>query len=261
MMHLYTEIWRRRDLIDYMVDGQQRAAVFKSLLGGLWHVLVPLAQTGIYYFLVVVVFSGGQARASETFIAIMMGVLHYALLYNVAGFAQPAIYGNASLLLQIKMEPIVLIAAGFARSLRVWRVGLYIYFVFFFALGGTIGVRLLAYPFILALFVLLCWTISVFVATAAVFIRDMERLLPILLQILMYAAPVIYSIDFYPERYQSLLLLNPLASIFALFHWSLLGSELDVLYPLVVVIVWILIGLVLAHLFYEWGRRRFTKVL
>lgn len=261
MIRFYSEIWRRRDLINYMVHGQQKAAVFKSMLGGLWYVLVPLAQTGIYYFLVAIVFSAGGANASLTFVAIMMGILHYALLYHVAGFVQPAIHGNASLLLQIKLEPMLLIAAGFARSLRVWGIGLLIYFMFFFALGGTLGVRALAYPFFLALFIALAWIMGLLAATASVFLRDIERLLPILLQILMYSAPVIYTVDFYPERYLNLLLLNPLASIFALFHWSLFGATIDLWFPLAVVGAWILFGFFAVHAFYGWGRERFTKVL
>lgn len=261
MIELYREIWKRRDLINYMVVGQQQAAVFKSMLGGLWHVLVPLAQTGIYYFLVAVVFSAGGAKASLSFIMIMMGILHYALFYHVASFVQPAIHGNASLLLQIKLEPILLVAAGFVRSVRIWSVGIVIYFIFFFALGGTLGMKALAYPFLLLLLLLLAWVMGLLVSTAAVFVRDIERLLPILLQILMYASPVIYPVSFYPDRYLQLLLLNPFASIFALFHWSILGAEIDVWFPLSVIVAWVLIGLLVTHAFYVWGRQRFTKVI
>ena len=244
-----------------MVVGQQQAAVFQSILGGLWHVLIPLAQTGIYYFLVEVVFAAGGGKASLSFVTIMMGILHYALFYHIASFAQPAIHGNASLLLQIKLEPSLLVAAGFVRSARVWSVGIVIYFIFFFALGGTLGIKALAYPFLLLLLLLLGWVMSLLVSTAAVFVRDIERLLPILLQILMYASPVIYPLSFYPDRYLQLLLLNPLASIFALFQWSILGAEIDVWFPLSIVVAWVLIGFFVTHAFYAWGRPRFTKVI
>jgi lipopolysaccharide transport system permease protein len=121
--------------------------------------------------------------------------------------------------------------------------------------------KALAYPFLLLLLLLLGWVMGLLVSTAAVFVRDIERLLPILLQILMYASPVIYPVSFYPDRYLQLLLLNPFASIFALFHWSILGAEIDVWFPLCVIVAWVLIGLLVTHAFYAWGRQRFTKVI
>ena len=244
-----------------MADGQERTAVFKAILGGLWYVLVPLAQAGIYYFLVVIIFSAAGPKASLSFIVILTGILHYALFYHVASFVQPAIHGNASLLLQVKLEPILLITAGFVRALKNWIVGLFVYFLFFFSIGETLDLRALAYPFILILFVLMAWAIGLLAATAAVFVRDIERFLPILLQILMFSAPVIYTVDFYPARYLDVLLLNPIASIFALFHWCLLGSDINIALPLSVVIAWLLLGLLASNYFYKWGRQIFTKVM
>ena len=260
MMAFYSDIWRNRDLIKFMVDGQQRAAVVKSVLGWLWHVLVPLSQAAIYFFLVAIVFSAGGARGDLTFITIVMGILHYALLYHMSSFVQPAIYGNASLLLQIKIEPAVLIAAGFFRSIRIWFNGIVVFFCFFFVLGESFTLKAMFYPLILLLFILLTWMIGLLVATAGVFLRDLERLLPVILQLTMYASPVIYIVDFYPEQFTYLLLFNPIASVFALLQWSLLGAEIDVLYSVSVVLIWIFAGGVVSHAFYRWGRTRFTKV-
>lgn len=261
MIPEYQEILRRRTLIHHLVEGQQRASVQRTLLGTLWFALVPLTQIGIYYFLVVVIFGSGGETPAASFLAITMGIMHYAFLNNVGTYVQPAIYSNAPLLLQVKIEPLVLVAAGFLRNLRVSKFGLLIFLILFLVLGGDVGSRLLFYPVVLTLWLALCWMIGIWVATAAVYLRDMERLFPILLQILMYASPVIYSVDMFPERYLELLLLNPIASVFTLFQWIFLGADTGIVKPLGIVLGWIAFGALGGHAFYRWGRRRFTKVL
>ena len=51
---------------------------------------------------------------------------------------------------------------------------------------------------------------SFFVAMANVFFRDMAHILQVVLQAWFYFCPIIYSLDFVPERYHPLFRLNPL---------------------------------------------------
>ncbi len=261
MIECYREIWKRRDLVAYLVEGQLQASVHKSILGKLWFSLVPLSQIGIYYLLVVVIFSAGSVRPATSFIAITMGIMHYMVLNNVASYSQSAIHSNASLLLEVKLEPIILIAAAFLRAIRISGFGVLLFFFFFVFLEGEINSRILMYPIFFLLWLMLCWVTAICIATATVFLRDLERLIPILIQIVMYTSPVIYSFKMFPDKYTHLFLLNPVASIFTLFQWCLLGLETDIALPLSIVIVWILAGFIGGHIFYNWGRKKFTKVL
>lgn len=261
MIEAYREILNRRDFIQFMVEGQQRASVQRTILGGLWYAVIPLVQIVVYYFLIVIIFGRGGDYPANPFLVILMGVMHYMLLSHIGGNVQPAVYGNATLLLQIKIEPIVLIAMGFFRALRLWMFGVLFFLVAYAFIHAGVSPRVVAYPFIVVLWVMLCWVIGLFVATAAVYVRDMERLYPIVTQLLMYASPVIYTADFFPGEYLPILLLNPIASVFALLQWSLLGVDISPVQPLIVVTVTIAFGLVIAHAFYNRGRLGFTKVL
>jgi lipopolysaccharide transport system permease protein len=48
---------------------------------------------------------------------------------------------------------------------------------------------------------------------AIVFFRDVRFVIPLLLQVWMYATPVIYPADLVPERWRVLYFLNPMAGI------------------------------------------------
>ncbi|TWO72099.1 hypothetical protein FN976_05120 [Caenimonas sedimenti] len=260
LMGLYAEIWRRRDLVRHLVRSQQQASIHRTALGNLWFALVPLSQIAIFYFLVVVIFSSGASPAAA-FLLICMGVMHYMVLNNVSSYVQPSIYNEASLLLQIKLEPVVLVAAGFLRTLKVSGFGIALFFVFFVVLGGPVSWRLLAYPLVLALWLALCWVIGLWLATAAVYLRDLERLSPILLQVVMYLSPVIYTFEMFPSAYRDFFLLNPVASAFALLQWCLLGHGVSPALPLAIVVAWVLVGGWFGHAFYRRARPGMTKVL
>ena len=53
--------------------------------------------------------------------------------------------------------------------------------------------------------------------------RDVNYLIPFLLQIWMYVTPVVYGTSLIPERFRPLLALNPMTGVVEGFRWALLG--------------------------------------
>lgn len=260
MLANYREIWRRRDLIHHLVSGQRRAALHGTRLGILWHLLAPMSQIAIYYFLLVVIFRSNNPRGL-TFLQIAMGVMHYTILTQTGGYVLPSIYSNSSLLLQVKINPMVLMAAGFMRVLRGAAYGIVLFWIVYLAIDGVPSTRALLYPVILLLWITWCWAVGLCIASVAVYLRDLARLYPIVVQVLMYGSPVIYSYDRFPEAYRHLLLLNPVASIFSLFQWALFNKDVDVTYAGTVALLWITAALFVAHAVYHRLQPKFTKVL
>ena len=81
---------------------------------------------------------------------------------------------------------------------------------------------------------------------------------------LMYASPVVYMLDFVPAAHQGipvreLYLLNPLASLFGLFQWTLLGGERPPAGPVILLVIFVAVSLISAHLVYHRTRIHFTK--
>jgi lipopolysaccharide transport system permease protein len=56
--------------------------------------------------------------------------------------------------------------------------------------------------------------------------RDINYLIPFLVQVWMYATPVIYGTTLIPERFRFLISLNPMAGVTEGFRWALLGARL-----------------------------------
>ena len=64
-------------------------------------------------------------------------------------------------------------------------------------------------PFLLLLFGVFMYGISLFVGSINIFFRDMERIISMLMLMLFYATPILYAVDMVPEAYNYILYINP----------------------------------------------------
>ena len=55
--------------------------------------------------------------------------------------------------------------------------------------------------------------------------RDVGYTLPFLIQIWMYASPIVYPLSIVPEKWRQLYSLNPMVGVIESFRWALLGNE------------------------------------
>jgi lipopolysaccharide transport system permease protein len=85
--------------------------------------------------------------------------------------------------------------------------------------------------------------------------------LPFLLQIWMYASPIVYPLSVVPERWRALYSLNPMVGVIEGFRWALIGkSEPDVRAILGSVAV-ILVALVGGLVFFKRQERAFADLI
>ena len=94
--------------------------------------------------------------------------------------------------------------------------------------------------------------------------RDVNYLVPFLVQIWMYVTPVIYSVTLIPERYRWLLALNPMTGVVEGFRWALLGGVMEAEPPgalFVVSVVITLVVLVSGAVFFRSTERTFADII
>jgi ABC-type polysaccharide/polyol phosphate export permease len=253
------QLWGRRDLISYLVACRIRSSVHRTLAGTAWYMLLPLTQMAIYYMLVAVIFRSEGLYETDPFVSITVGYLHYLVLFNTISTVVPSIYGSESILLQTRLDPLLLVVSSFVQTLRTSWFGIAIALGCWALVDPHVNPSLSAYPLVLLLWLTLCWIIGLLLATLAVFARDLQRLAPILAQIVLYASPVLYTTDFIPDSVRDWFLLNPIACIFGLFRWSLLGEEMPPAWAIVTMAGFLVVGFVVALRIYGRLRPRLTK--
>jgi lipopolysaccharide transport system permease protein len=83
----------------------------------------------------------------------------------------------------------------------------------------------LAAPLFLLLALLTSLSVSLFLSALNVRYRDVRHAIPFLLQLWMYASPIVYPVGLIPEKWKFLYSLNPMVGVIEGFRWALLGSE------------------------------------
>jgi lipopolysaccharide transport system permease protein len=91
--------------------------------------------------------------------------------------------------------------------------------------------------------------------------RDVQFIVPVMTQLLLYLSPVAYSVDRVPLRYRELYFLNPLAAILEGFRWSLLSvGEMRWAWFAYSAVVSMLVLFLGAYAF-SWMERKFADVV
>ena len=99
-------------------------------------------------------------------------------------------------------------------------------------------------------FVLFAMAVSLVLCAVQVRYRDIGIAMPLLLQLWMFATPVVYPLSAVPMRWHDLYLLNPMAGVVESFRDALLGEPVSY-GPLAVAAAVSIVALPLAYLYFK----------
>ena len=211
-----------------MVKRDFIAAYKQTILGPLWHFLQPLFTTIVF----VIVF-GRIARIPTDNIPQPLFYLCGLTLWNYFSaclngtsntfIANAGIFGKVyfpRLIIPLS----VVISNGIKLGIQFL---LLLAMMAWYAAKGydfNIGLNILWIPVVIIIVALLGLAMGILVSALTTKYRDMTVLMSFAVQLLMYATPVIYPLSFIPEKYKTLIGLNPLTWLTEAFRNGLLGN-------------------------------------
>jgi lipopolysaccharide transport system permease protein len=92
------------------------------------------------------------------------------------------------------------------------------------AYGRFPGLPILAMPFYLLLGFTLAFGAGLWVTVLDAVLRDLRLVVPSLLQLLLFASPVMYAVSAVPAKWRHIYELNPLVAVIEGFRWSLISG-------------------------------------
>jgi lipopolysaccharide transport system permease protein len=221
----FAELWRYRELAYFLVWRDVKVRYKQTVLGGAWAILQP--------FFSMVVFSvifGGFAKIPSDGIPyplfVYAGLLPWTFFSNSVSTAGVSLVTQSHLLTKIYFPRlyvptatigVTLVDLGFAMLVYV---GIMLYYM------HPPGWGVLLLPLLLALAVITSAGVGLFLAAVTVTYRDFRHVVPFLLQVWMYASPVVYPISLVPQHYQWLMAANPMVGIIHGFRSALLGAPM-----------------------------------
>ena len=217
------ELWRYRDLWLTLALRDVKLRYRQTALGVTWVVLLPLLASGIFT-LVFGMIAKLPSDGSPYFLFVFAGYLGWNAFQNTLQRCGISLIGNTALVTKVYFPRIILPAASVLASLLDFAVGVVMLLVVLLVRGELPSVESLALvPLFMLLVQLLALGLGFVSAALTVRFRDVQYVLPYLIQLLLYASPVAYGVSAVPHAVRRLYLLNPVAPLLDGLRAALLG--------------------------------------
>jgi lipopolysaccharide transport system permease protein len=221
------ELWRFRDLLMSLAARDLRLRYKQTALGVAWVVLQPLMAAGIFSF-VFGKLANFPSHGVPYFLFSFAGLLGWNLFSNTVTKTSTCLVGNQPLISKVFFPRLVLPLSVVPSVLVDFAVGAAMLAVLLALCRHAPGTSVLLLPLWMAVLLLLALGVGLWTAALTVSYRDVQHILPVALQALLYASPIAYALSDVlaklPHAWQRCLyLLNPLAAPLEAFRWSVLG--------------------------------------
>ena len=218
------DLWRYRELLYFFAWRDVKVRYRQAVLGIAWAVIQPLFTMVLFSLIfgrMAHVPSNGIPYPIFSFCALVP----WTYFSTVVAQASNSISGNASLVTKVYFPRVLLPAGTALAALLDFAVASVLLIGMMFYYHVTISWLLLLTPLAVALMILTTLGVSLFVAALTVRYRDIRHLLPFLIQLWMFATPIIYPATMVPPRFRRILALNPCWGVVDSFRACLLPNQ------------------------------------
>jgi ABC-type polysaccharide/polyol phosphate export permease len=254
-----TELFKRMDLIKYLVLSGLKSQHKNTYLGFFWWLLDPALQIMIYYFVVVVVFE--RARGVDYGIYLAIGLIVWRWIASSVTSATRSITSQSAIITQVYLPKATFPLCTVLSQMINFGFGLVIVAACLLFFQVRPGAAMIWLPMVISVQMLLLLAVSLMVAYLSVFVRDMEMLVRHFLRLGFYGSPVIWYADMIPERMTWLLAVNPVASLLEAYRSIIIHNTAPAMWPLAVIGVFSSLAVLLMIDVYHFFEHRIIKAL
>ena len=223
------ELWQYRDLILLFVRRDLTTTYKQTILGPLWFFIQPILTTTVY----IIVF--GKITNLST--GGLPKVLFYLAGITIWNYFQESLVKtsetfitNQNLFGKVYFPrlavPISLVISGLIKFFIQFALFLVVWLYFLFEDDNVLihpNNTLFLFPLYILVMSGLGFSYGILISSLTTKYRDLRFLIQFGIQLLMYATPVVYPLQIVSEKYQWLLLLNPVAVIIEAFKYGFTG--------------------------------------
>ncbi len=223
------ELWRYRELLFFLTWRDVKVRYKQTVLGAAWAILQPLAT-----MLVFSLFFGRVASAPGSAVPyplfVLAGLVPWMFFANAISSAGQSIVGNERLVTKIYFPRLIIPMSAVGAALVDLGISVAMLLVMMPFYGIMPGAGLLLVPLVVLGLVVAALGIGTLLAALTVAYRDFRHVVPFMVQLWMFATPVIYlqaegSIG---PRWRWLMPLNPAYGLIDNFRRAMLGGPIDV---------------------------------
>ncbi|SES43186.1 ABC-2 type transport system permease protein [Pedococcus cremeus] len=207
----------RRSVLWTLVIRDLRVRYSQSVLGYVWTILDPLLMSLIYFLVFVYIFKRNDLGHEPYFLFLLIGLLAWQWFSGSLTDTSRALISEAKLVRSTNLpREIWVVRVVVSKGIEyVFSLPVLLFFLGFYLLQGKTHLNgwLVLFPFAVVVEFIAAVGLGLLLAPVTALITDMQRVIRIVLRMLFYATPVIYSGQLVPQPYDKVLWLNPMTGV------------------------------------------------
>ncbi len=217
------ELLQFRDLLVILTMRDVKLRYKQTALGVVWVILQPLVAS-LIFAVIFGRFANLPSDGIPYLLFVFAGMLPWNLFAGALQRAGNSLVGDSKLISKVYFPRMTIPIASSAAVLVDFAVALAVMLVLLLVQDWPLTWNIVLLPVLVIMLLLISVGVSLFISALNVYYRDFMYALPFVVQVWMYASPVVYSGDLIPEIVKPFYAINPLVGIIEGFRWALLGT-------------------------------------
>jgi ABC-2 type transport system permease protein len=183
---------------------------FGSVLGYLWTLLRPLMLFGVLYVVFTHIVKFGSAVPHYP-VVLLTGIVLYSFFSEATSGALSSLVAHQNLLRKVAFPRAAIPIAVSLTAAANLALGLVVVIGFALVDGVDVRATWLLFPLSVATIVVLATAAGLLLSVLFVRYRDVRPVWEVVLQLVFWGTPIIYTIEAVPESFRELLMFSPFA--------------------------------------------------
>jgi lipopolysaccharide transport system permease protein len=218
------ELWEYREVLYFLVWRDMKVRYRQTLIGAAWAIVQPVSTMIVFS-----IFFGRVAGIPSDGVPYpvfsLAGLVPWTFFANGLSNSSNALVLNTHLITRVYLPRLTLplgrVLAGFPDL--VLSLGILLLVIWYYG----IDVNRTSFLWLPAFVLLACTTIlgvGLWLSALNVQYRDVQHVIPLLVQLWLFATPIAYPSSLLSDRWRTIYGLNPMVGVVDGFRWSLLGT-------------------------------------
>jgi lipopolysaccharide transport system permease protein len=222
----FRDLWHYRDLLYILMMRDIKVRYKQTALGAAWAIIQPL-----FTMLIFTLFFGRLAGMPSDNIPYPLfayaGLLPWTFFSNAITNSGNSLVGSSNLITKVYFPRMIIPTAAVGSGLLDFLIAFVLLIGLMFYYGAGLSINILMLPVLIVLTSLLAIGVGMWMSALNVKYRDIRYALPFLVQLGLFATPIIYPASLVPEKYRWLLWLNPVAGQIEAYRSAFFGKPFD----------------------------------
>src|SRR3989338_8274746 len=254
------EFWHFRELLVALTLREIKIRYKQTLLGAAWAVLQP-AALAVIFSIIFGHFLQIESPQTPYIVFYYSALVPWTFFSNSVTFGSLSVVNNSSLVTNVyfprEILPFASIGAAFFDFITSSLI--FLMLMIFYKVNPSINVLYL-FLIIPSIFIFAAG-ISLILSTINVMYRDIKFVVPLVLQVWLFATPIIYTIDRIPDSIRKFYVFNPLAPLINSFRQVTVLDKNPSIFELQLAILISIMTFLFGILFFKYKERVFADII